>query len=349
MTETINILSLVPLSDRAVEAIEAVDSRVQVTNAAGWFDGEIRETWGQYVTDSYLRAGSNGTGTREERDALLATADIILAGFPSPLDLRARSPKLRWFHQTPAGASNLLQSDLWGSDLTVTTSRGLGNTLAIAEYVVASFLHFARGIDQAERDRASGRFDRFEYRPTMLADKTVCVVGAGGIGQDVGRLCAALGMRVVGTRRSADAPLPEGFDRVAGPEGLLELLAESQYVAVCCHWTPETEGLIGDDALAAMPDGSVVVNVARGEVVDEAALAGAIDRLRGVALDVYVGEFEHEPPKELWNHPKVLITPHVSAGADERSPRPIDLFRRNLEALLAGSELENVIDWQRGY
>ena len=120
-------------------------------------------------------------------------------------------------------------------------------------------------------------------------------------------------------------------------------------MAVCCQWTPETDGLIGAAELAALPDDAVLVNVARGEIVDTAALIASLDRLRGVALDVYTGEFDRPPPDPLWHHPRVLVTPHTSGGAERRSARPIDLFCRNLAALLDDRPLENVIDWDRGY
>ena len=344
----VKIVSLVRLGDTARDEIQNVDASVELHIAAGWFDGELRESWGDQTADSYLGAAQN-VPPRAERDEMLATADVVLGGFPVPVDLVARAPQLRWFHQTPAGASNLRRCDLWGSDVIVTTSRGLGNTLAIAEYVVASFLHFARGLHQASVDQQGGGFDRMSYRPTLLADKTVCVVGAGGIGREVGRLCAALGMRVVGTRRSlGDHPTP-GFDHVGGPDDLHALLAESQFVAVCCQWTPDTHGLIGVEAFAAMPEGAVLVNVARGEIIDEDALVAALPRLKGVALDVYIGEFDRSPPDRLWSHPKVVITPHVSAGADVRSRRPIELFCSNLRAFIAGGDLANTIDWTRGY
>ena len=158
VADTIEVLSLVPLGAGARARIEAVDPRVRLTSAPGWFDGEIADTWGPYVAASYLPAGSRGSGSRAERDALLAGADVVLGGFPVPVDVRARAPRLRWFHQTPAGASNLHRCDLWGSDVVVTTSRGLGNTGAIAEYVVASFLHFAREFHRAGTDRAAGAF-----------------------------------------------------------------------------------------------------------------------------------------------------------------------------------------------
>lgn len=349
METQVNVLSLVPLSEEAKAEIEAIDGSVQVTAAPGWFDGEIRDTWGDFTVRSYLRRDSTGVGTRSERDDLLAQTDVILAGFPVPLDLRARAPRLRWFHQTPAGASNLRRCDLWASDVTVTTSRGFGNTLAIAEYVVATFALFARGLHRAGVDRSVGDFDRFAYRPIQLAGKTVCVVGAGGIGAEVGRLCAALGMRVVGTRRTPEREALAGFDRVEAPGRLHELLADAQFVAVCCQWTNETRNLIDADALEAMTDDAVLVNIARGEIVDEAALANALERLRGVALDVYVGEFERLPPTALWEHPNVIVTPHISAGSDQAALRPLALFRDNLRALLDDRPLTNVIDWERGY
>jgi len=100
-----------------------------------------------------------------------------------------------------------------------------------------------------------------------------------------------------------------------------------------------------------MKPGSVLVNVARGEIVDEDALAAALEggHLRGAALDVYVGEFEHPPPARLWSDPRVLITPHVSGASDEDRHGAIDLFCDNLRAYLEGRPLRNVIDWERGY
>jgi lactate dehydrogenase-like 2-hydroxyacid dehydrogenase len=199
--------------DRA--KIEAVDPAVQLTDAGGWFDGEYRETWPSFTVERYLAPDATGQGTREERDRLLADADIILGSWPFPVDLRARAPRLKWFHQRPAGASNLLRGDLWGSDVTVTTSRGSANALAIAEYAVAGILYLAKGLHRAAVDRNAGAFRSRMYRPLMLDGKTACIVGAGGIGSQVGRLCAALGMRVVGIRRhpAPDQRLPPWVHR----------------------------------------------------------------------------------------------------------------------------------------
>jgi glyoxylate/hydroxypyruvate reductase A len=350
---SINVLNIQRSTPAERAKIEAVDPAIRLTDAGGWFDGEYRETWPAYTASRYLRPGANGSGTREERDRLLAEAEVILGGWPFPLDLRARAPQLRWFHQRPAGASNLLRGDLWGSDVTVTTSRGVGSTLAMAEYAVAGILHFAKSLDRVALDRGAGSFDHRAYRSLLTDRKTACVVGAGGIGRDVGRLCAALGMRVVGTRRHPQPgeKLPSGFSELGGPADLDRFLPHSDFVVICCQWTPETTRLFDTDRFALMKAGSVLVNVARGEIVDEDALADALDRnhLRGAALDVYVGEFEHPPPMRLWQNSRVLITPHVSGASDEDRHGGIDLFCENLFAYLDGRPLHNVIDWARGY
>jgi phosphoglycerate dehydrogenase-like enzyme len=350
---TTEILVIVPTPDDALGRIAAVDRRLRVVDARGWFDDEMRESWPPWTGRRYIGERAGPSRPRAERDQTLASAEVVLGGFPFPLDLRARAPRLRWFHQLPAGASNLLRGDLWGSDVVVTTSRGVGNVRPMAEYVLASMLHFARGLHRASRDHERHRFDHLAYRPVLLEGKTVCVVGAGGIGQAVGTLCAGAGMRVVGTRRRVEPglPLPDGFSRLEGPERLHALLAESDAVAVCCQWTPETTGLIGRAAFAAMKPGAILVNVARGEIVDEEALIGALatGRLRGVALDVYVGEFEREPDRRLWDDERVLITPHVSGGTDVRRHRGIELFCENLRAYLDGRPLANVVDWADGY
>lgn len=349
----INVLSLQRLSAEERAKIEAVDPAIQLTDAGGWFDGEIRATWPAFATARYLPAGTTGSGTPAERDRLLAAAEIILGGWPFPLDLRARAPKLKWFHQRPAGASNLLIGDLWGSSVAVTTSRGAGNTLAMAEYALAGILYFAKGLHRAERDRGAGAFDYRAYRPLLLDGKTACVVGAGGIGLAVGRLCAALGLRVVGTRRhpQPDQPLPPGFAELGGAGALDRLLPASDFVVICCQWTPETTRLFNRERFAAMKPGSILVNVARGEIVDEEALADALERnhLRGAALDVYVGEFAGTPMARLWSDPRVLITPHISAASDQDRHGAIAVFCDNLRAYLAGRPLRNLIDWERGY
>ena len=277
----------------------------------------------------------------------------MLVGWPPVKDIRVRAPRLKWVHELPAGASNFLGTDLWGSNVLVTTSRGLTNRRPMAEYVLASFLHFSRGLHLSYRDQRRHRLDHLTYDPIIIRDKTVCVVGTGGIGQEVARLCAAAGMRVVGTRREVApaATLPPGFARLESAGALHELLRESEFVAICCPWTTETTHLIGNVAFAAMKPGTVLVNISRGEIVDEEALILALNqgKLRGFATDVYDGEFQRPPDARLWDDERVIITPHISAVTDVSEHGGVKLFCDNLTRYLAGQPLENVIDWKRGY
>ena len=342
--QRINVLSIQRISAEDRAKIEAVDPAIELTDAGGWYDGEIRETWPAFTTARYLAPGAPGSGTREERDRLLAEAEVILGGWPFPLDLRARAPRLKWFHQRPAGASNLLVGDLWGSRVVVTTSRGSGNTLAMAEYAVAGILHFAKGLHRAAVDRGAGVFDHRAYRPLLLEGKTACVVGAGGIGLDVGKLCAALGMRVVGTRRSpAPRPAPAtGVQRAWRRRGSDRFLPDE---AISWCLLPMDAG---DDPSLRQGPLSMKRSGSQCRPRREAC-ALQRDHLRGAALDVYVGEFEHTPMSRLWSDPRVLITPHISSASDQDRHGAINLFCDNLRAYLEGGTLRNVIDWERGY
>ena len=339
--------------DQVLERIQDLDPRLSVVDARGWFEVELRAMWPQWTVERYIEARKSVATTSEQRNQALARAEIVLTGWPPLKNLRARAARLKWVHELPAGASNFLDTDLWGSEILVTTSRGLTNRRPMAEYALASFLHFARGLQWSYREKQRGRFDHRTYDPVLVRGKSLCIVGAGGIGREVANLCGAAGMRVVGTRRHvlSDAPLPPDFARMESSDRLHDLLRDSEFVAVCCPWTQETHHLIGAAAFAAMKPGTVLVNIARGEIIDEAALLQALaeGKLRGVALDVYDGEFERPPNARLWLDERVVITPHVSAGTDVSEHGGVKLFCDNLIRYQEGRPLENVIDWQRGY
>lgn len=347
---TLKIVSLVTLPSADAARIRAEFPEAELLEAGGWFDGEYAQTWPAATVGRYV--AGRGQGTRAERDALLASADVVIAGFPYPLDLVSRAPRLRWMHQTPAGASNLRQGDIWAAGVSVTTSRGHGETTAIAEYALSGLMYFLKGFDRAAIDRAGNAFNHREYRARSAEGKKLCVVGAGGIGREVARLGANLGMHVVGTRRNTTrGPTDEVFETLANPAELHSLLAVSDLVAICCQWTPETTNLISTAAFDAMRQDAILVNVARGEIVDETALLQALNagKVRGAALDVYVGEFESTPPSALWQHPRVLITPHTSGQTDQTRRRSTDVFCDNLRLFCADKKLHYEVDWKLGY
>jgi phosphoglycerate dehydrogenase-like enzyme len=288
-------------------------------------------------------------------DEMLAAADVLLVGYPVPAQLASRAPRLVWAHHTQAGVSNLVGSDLWTSAVTLTTSRGMVSATAIAEYVLAGASHFARGLHEASRQKAAGTFTRDGYGMLALHGATMGIIGLGGIGQEVARLSRAVGMRVVATRRSVTAALTdtEGADLVLPADRILEVAAESDFLAVCSQLTPETRGMVDGRVFSAMKPTAVLINIARGEEVDESALIGAISggRLRGAVLDVYDGELDGRPPRsELVELPQILLTPHISGRGDKLMAEPLKrLFAENLRHFLAGQPLINTVDRTRGY
>lgn len=353
--KTVKVLLLGAVGENTVEQIAAVDPAVHVIDARGQFEVEYAQTWPAETVRRYVSQAliAQSTMTWAERDALLAQAEVICIRFPFPLDLRTRAPRLQWLHQTPAGASNLRLGDLWGSPITVTTSRGYNNALPIAEYILATMLLFAKSLPQAFRDQVRRTFDRREYRPVLLQGKTLGVVGLGGIGSEAARLARAVGMHVLATRRSVTSAQAQtqSVDELLPSSALPTLLEQSDFVALCAQWTPETDKLIDEPELRRMKASAYLINVARGELIDQPALITALRQgwIAGAALDVYDGEFTGPPPAELWQLPNVLITPHTSVGTDVQQARGIEIFCENLRHYLKGEPLVNVIDWERGY
>ena len=299
--------------------------------------------------------GNSLTAGVEGGEDLLGSAEVILLGYPVPDGIAGHAPRLRWVHHTQAGVSNLHGTDLWESGVILTSSRGAVGATGIAEYVLAGVYHFGRGLHEATRQKAAAQFDRSAYRLQSLTGATIGVVGLGGIGREVARLARAAGMRVIATRRSAVTRDREtdGADVLLPAGELTELAAESDYVAVCAPLTPQTRGMIGADVFAAMRPGSVLINIARGELVDEDALVAALGagRIRGALLDVYEGELEGRPPRtELAELPQVVLTPHISTRGDPAGAGPARrLFAENLSRYLDGRPLLNRVDRDRGY
>lgn len=339
----VNVAVMAPTLGGDLRYVTDVDSRVRVLDA----------------NDAVSTRGSDAPGraTAPDRlDDVLAVADVLLVGYPVPSQLVSRAPRLIWAHHTQAGVSNLLGSDLWTSAVTLTTSRGVVTVTAIAEYVLAAASHFARGLHEATRQKRLGIFTRDSYEMRTLSGATTMgILGLGGIGQEVARQARAAGMRVLGTRRSVTIPVldADGADVVLPADRILEVAAESDYLAVCSQLTPETRGMVDDRVFAAMKPGAILINISRGEEVDEDALIAAVTagRIRGAMLDVYDGELAGRPPRtELVELPQILLTPHISGRGDTSRGEPVKrLFAENLRRFLARQPLHNTVERDRGY
>jgi phosphoglycerate dehydrogenase-like enzyme len=339
----VNVAVIAPILGRDLSFVSDVDSRVRVLDANFAAPGR--------------RAGSGDLAAHgSDLAAILAQAEVLLVGFPVPERLAALSPRLVWAHHTQAGVSNLIGTDLWSSDVTLTSSRGAVAATAIAEYAVAAAAYFARGLHEAARQKAAGQFTPGGYQQMLtLRGATMGVVGLGGIGREVARLARAAGMRVIGTRRSVTAPLRDAdeADLVLPAMRILEVAAESDFLVICSQLTAETHGFINASVFAAMKPNAVLINIARGEEIDEDALVDAVtaERIRGAVLDVYDGELSGRPPRpELTGLPQILLTPHISASGDANMAEPLRrLFAENLRRYLDGQPLLNVVDRARGY
>ena len=326
-----------------------------------WAVDEIRRALpeGWEMVEVEEPADGSGDGRGASASALQAVRGAeAYAGWGVPAELFAAATegpdaRLGWAHSASAGVGGALHPAMRGSDVVLTNSAGV-YAEPMADTVLAMMLHFARGLDFAVRAQADARWDKGPFiaagAPVReISEGTLGLLGLGGIGEAVARRGRALGMRVAALRRSG-RPGPAGVEIVSGDGALDRLLAVSDYLVVTVPLTEETRGMIGARELALLPRGAVLVNVARGEVVDEDALAAALaeGRLRGAGLDVFARE-PLPPESPLWSLPNVLVTPHVSGASHGFWRRQAGLIAENLRRWAAGDPLLNVVDKNAGY
>lgn len=298
--------------------------------------------------------GDGGSAPAGEISREIVEAEIYF-GFGIARDLFRSARRLRWVHSATAGIGAALFPEMRESAVLLTSSAGLyGPT--IAEHVLAGILHFMRAFDLAigaQRERRWIKGDLTNPASPMreLAGSRVLVVGVGGIGSAVARRLSLLGAHCVGVRRRVDLGVPPGFERVVALAALDSELPAADVVVLGAPGTGETMGLLGRKRIALLRQGAIVVNVARGLLLDEAALCAALDegRVRGAFLDVMAGEpLAADSP--LWQQRGVLITPHVSAVSPGTFwKREMSLFLENWSRYRSGMPLQNLVDKQAGY
>ncbi|HUI27618.1 MAG TPA: D-2-hydroxyacid dehydrogenase [Candidatus Kryptonia bacterium] len=284
--------------------------------------------------------------------AELADADAFV-GWHFPRELFPVARRLRWVHSASAGIEANLFPELVASAVILTNSAGL-HSVSIPEHVFALMLALARNLPAAWRQQQERRWDRFGIIAgsggiRAVAGSNLAILGAGAIGRALVRKAAALDMRVRVMRNRPDRAVA-GAEAVVGPSALHELLGWAHFVVLAVPLTAQTRQLIGSRELQAMRSDAYLVNIARGEVVDEAALADALHRgaIAGAGLDVFAAEpLPEDSP--LWGVPNLIITPHVSGYAADYFAKVLALFGDNLERFAAGKPLRNVVDKQLGY
>ena len=312
------------LNEQHLEAVRAAAPEAEIVKISG------REEW-------------------RARRAELAPRVEVIAGIQNRDELDLDSmPRLRWMQTGGAGNDWLLRApEIANSDIILTNGSGVA-AIPIAEHVLALMFALSRRFShfsEAQRDHEWFRGGQLNE----IDGSTMGVVGLGAIGRKTAEKARGLNMRVLGLRRDPTRSSPH-VDRMLGPDGLMELLESSDWVVLTSALTPETRGLIGEPELKAMKDTAYLINIARGEMVQEKILVQALQEgwIAGAGLDV----FAHEPlpsNSPLWDMPNVLVTSHHAGSTPHYNDRLAEIFIENLRRYRAGEPMINVVDKQLTY
>jgi phosphoglycerate dehydrogenase-like enzyme len=283
--------------------------------------------------------------------AAIGDADALLAP-RMQADTLAAARRLRWVHTTAVGVGWLPLTDLAARGIPVTNSRGL-HADVLAEHTMAMLFALRRQLPIAAERRTARVWAQEEMAAVpipRLEATTMVVVGLGAIGTRVARFAGAMGMRVIGVRRDRAAAVPPGVQRVIALSELPDVLPDADVVVLALPHTPETGQVLGAAQIARLKPTAMAINVARGTLIDEAALAEALHagRLGGAGLDV----FAQEPlpgSSPLWTTPRTVLTPHTGAFDGDYWTPAVDFFLENWRRFVDGAPLMNVVDPAKGY
>lgn len=336
-----------PISEEYLAKLRAVSPDVRLVDLIDVARDEYAKTQ-EHGADS-----SEAQAARATMDAGLKDAEVLYTANP-PIGLVERAPNLKWLQYVWDGIDLGVGPDILESPIVVTNARQLG-ALCIAEWAVMVMLMFSkRAIDfmQDWRNKDWRKSHGDFYYLWELKGKIVGVVGLGAIGDDVARLSKAFGMRVLATRRSATKRQSSvgNVDELYPASDLDEVLKQSDFVVLSVPLTKETEKLIGERELKLMSKDAYIINVARGQVIDEPVLAKALKEgwIAGAGLDV----FEVEPlssDSELYDLPNVIGAHHITGDVDVYNDRIAHLFAQNLERYVKGEEFINLVNKELGY
>jgi phosphoglycerate dehydrogenase-like enzyme len=345
MTPKTTVAIAVPLEAELVERIRAVDPSVTVLYEPELLPPE------RFPADHSGDPAFRRTPEQEERYWDMLNKAQVLYGFPneSPAGLAriaGSNPHLEWIHAMAAGAGGAVKASGLDSGtlqkFRVTTSAGV-HALPLAEFAALGILNGFKRSAELAQDQAARVWPELRTPTRLVNGSHLVVTGLGEIGLETARIARALGMTVSGTKRSVE-PI-DGIQEVAGNDGLAGLLATADAVVNTLPGTPSTEKLFSREVFAAMKPGTILVNVGRGTVVDEEALLEALDngQVSYACLDVFAVEpLPQDSP--LWNHPRVMVSPHTSALSAAENRLIAERYCGNLRTFLDGGELPHVVD-----
>ncbi|MEP7353412.1 MAG: D-2-hydroxyacid dehydrogenase [Acidobacteriota bacterium] len=278
-------------------------------------------------------------------------ADALLNGMTTPRLLSVVVPLLtraRWIHSMWAGLDAVWSPELRASTLPLTNGRGVFR-VSLAEWTIGAMLHFSYDMRRMIRQQEARTWEVFTT--TELAGKTLGVIGYGAIGRATAERAKAFGMRVLALRRRPELSEADPFiDENVSIKEINRLMSASDYVQVAAPLTDETRGMVGPAQVAAMKPTAVIINVGRGAVIDESALADALktNKIRGAALDVFA--LEPLPADHaFWGLPNLLLSPHTADHTPDFVHLGVECFLDNLRRFRAEEPLLNIVDRQAGY
>ena len=285
-------------------------------------------------------------------DGEIPDAEILVAWSIRPEQVMA-ARKLRWIHSPAAAVHQLMFPELIASGIVLTNAREVHGPV-VAEHVIALIFALAKKIPgsvELQQKHIWGQQLLWDETPRVreVAGATLGVVGLGAIGRPLVRSAKALGMRVVAVREHLEKG-SDGADVVLGPAQIDELFRQADYVVLAAPVTDSTRAIANEERLALMKPGACLINVGRGPLVDEFALAAALreKKIGGAALDVFPKE-PRPADSPLWDLPNLLITPHTAALTDKLWERHYALFFENLRRYLASQPLLGLVDKKKGY
>jgi phosphoglycerate dehydrogenase-like enzyme len=340
MSQNIPVLVTVPLSDELLDNLRAVSPRLDI------------------------RSNPTRRDILDDTSPLTQNDEEVIFCLTPPRDL-ARVPHLKWVQMLSAGVDRLHGHPIWQKDIVITTTNGI-HAVPISEFTFAMMLSLARKLPKIVRlqERGEWRGTRGElFNGLELRGKTIGIVGYGSIGREIGRVAKfGFNMRVYAMRHGTSLPRrrynepgvgdPEAHipERWYTPVQITDLVRECDFVVLAAPLTRESREIVGEEQLRAMKSHAILINIARGELVDERALVTALKEgwIAGAGLDAFTVE-PLPRGSQLWHMENVIVSPHVSGSTGKHDERATALFAENLRRYLSGLPLLNIVSREQEY